>query len=181
MADRSQVKRILAGIVQVADGRLEGKTCLYKAFYAAHLYYWHDSIGLLTTHPIVRMPNGPGIAGETRIFRELVTDGLLRIESQRAGPLTESVFLTAPGAPRIKLTPDEERAIKRGLAWVGDNNAKGASDKSHAWSRTWRESKDGEVLPIYLDALNELEVEERQERIDAAKALLDDCFSPEQR
>ncbi len=176
MAEREKVKRILAGIVQRAPGgRLEGATRLFKAFYAAHLFYWRDSPGLLTKQAIVRMPRGPGIAGYAKLFKELETEGLLRIESQRKGPHEESVFVSVS---EVSLDPAEEAAVVKGLAWVGDLNATAVSDLSHEASRTWRESGDGEPLAIYLDALSDLEVSEMQVRIDAAKAALDEHFSP---
>jgi hypothetical protein len=172
MAQRSdvgEVKRILAAIVQVAGGTLANKTNLFKAYYWAHLFYWQESNGLLTRrHRIVRMPNGPGVAGHDKLLRELVAEGFLEIQEKQG--------YTFRTLSPVEVGADEERAIRQALAKVQGKTAIEVSDESHAFSRSWNSSGNGEGMNIYLDLLSDTEYEQQAQLLDEARREIDEIL-----
>src|SRR5690554_5470024 len=102
--DHRNAKRIIRAIVKLAGGRVEGRTRLYKAFYASHLFHWKSHGVYLTTHPIVHMPNGPGIDRGSGILEELEHEGFLKFSEQYNGPYTESVYESTGSDADIQLT-----------------------------------------------------------------------------
>src|ERR1035437_4824476 len=80
--EKNTAKRIICAIIQEGGGHLESQVRLYKAFYWAHLAYWGMYEGILSSYPIARMPNGPGVdRGEDLLF-ELHAEGLISIEEK---------------------------------------------------------------------------------------------------
>lgn len=170
---RDNVKRIITGIVQQAGGVLPGKTRLFKAFYIAHLLYWRDHEGTLTTHPMIRMPQGPGIGSERRVFRELEKEGWLHVSKRRVGRHQEFVFETAR---EVQLSDAEADAISQALSGATNVTGKQLSDWSHEFSRAWKLCSNGEPLPIYMDLPSDVEMAEVEEHLDRSQAIVDDLF-----
>src|SRR5262249_30621489 len=78
-----------------------GKAKLFKAFYFAHLYYANENPGLLTSWPIARLPQGPGIHQSQELFGRLVSEGCLTIEQVHEGPYPDYRYrLTEKGLGR---------------------------------------------------------------------------------
>src|SRR5262245_710090 len=92
--ERQERKRVIAAIVQESPGgRLYGRTRLFKAYWLAHLYFWREWEGLLTTsHGMVHMPNGPGIDSHDELLEEMVQEGTISLSTRRSGPFDEDVF-----------------------------------------------------------------------------------------
>ncbi len=172
-ADRDEVKRVIAAIVQVNGGRLESKTALFKAFYAAHIVYWRRSEGLLSTWPMARMPEGPGIDDHKALLREMEGDGWLRIEKRLDGPHWEHIFVSTR---KVAVAPEEEEAIKAGLAWLDGRKGKAASLWSKEVGRIWHHRENGDLLDIYIDALDEDEITETEQRLEETRHLIDEFF-----
>ena len=172
-------KRVLCQLIEAYDGRLPGKIRLYKAFYAAHLFYWNTGIGTLTTYPIVRMPMGPGIDNSKNLLDELMADGYIKIGEQYNGPHKENVYELVKPYPFSDSDPSTEatrEAIQKAVLWTKDKTAAELSEETHAYSRSWREGKDGEELDIYIDVLSEEDYEHMQARRANAEALINDVF-----
>lgn len=171
-----EAKRIILGIIQKSGGSLEGRTRLYKAFYAAHLFYWQKHGLYLTTHPIVCMPNGPGIDGGHNILRRLRQEGIVRVSLRSAGPHMVDVYELVPGAT-VELEATEAEAIEEALKWIEGKSGTAISEESHAASVTWTEAAErgeyGKSLHIFLDSLSEEELDTKRELAAASKALLD--------
>src|SRR5436189_4755977 len=93
MADREAAKHLILKIVAMAGGRLEAKSRLHKAFYAAHLIYWRERQGVLTDYPIVKMPNGPGIDDLEGLLEELVDGDALEVVEGTKGPYKQTTLV----------------------------------------------------------------------------------------
>lgn len=169
--EREEAKRIILAIVQEAGGTLAGRTRLYKVFYHAHLFYWQDHEGVLTTHPVVHMPNGPGIDKGEAILGELVAAGLLCAAKRPKGRYGEWVY-TLPGGRPVKTTKAEQDAIRNALIRVGSGTAVGISKRSHKESPTWRATRNGNEQNIYLDLLSTEERAQLRKRQRDARKLL---------
>jgi hypothetical protein len=174
-ADSQAAKEVLCQIVAAAGGRLEGKLRLYKAFYYAHLFYWLRGQGVLTQHAIVRMPLGPGVHEGKSILEALQEEGRMRISSRAVGPYQESVYeLAGP----FEINPDDARyrAVEEAVEWVRNKTAVELSEETHVYSRSWREAKDGEVLDIYADLLDDEECAQVRDEVAHAEALVHATF-----
>jgi len=170
---REEAKRIILAIIALAGGRFDSKTALFKAFYAAHLYYWNDSPGVLTTHPIARMTLGPGIDDHEAILKELEQEGLISVEITPVGPRRQNTYVTTVDA---EINGDEKQAILKALNWVKGKSASEISEWSHQYSRTWQNGENGDLLAIYLDILSDKEHEEIQQHLSSAKKILDKYY-----
>jgi hypothetical protein len=154
---------VILEILRSVDGELTGKTRLHKAFYFAHLYYAGDRPGLLTSHPIARMPNGPGIHGGDELISEMVRDGLLTVELVHEGPYPEYRYrLTRPDNSTSHPPEDARRAIELAACFCRDRTPAELSDLTHEHSRSWKEGADGDILDIYVDIIPEDEYESRK-------------------
>lgn len=170
--NRAEIKRILAAIVQIAGGRLEGKTILFKAYYHAHLFYWRDHEGTLTRDPeLVHMPNGPGLHDHRAILREMEQDGLLVLEAQQAGPYSEHVYVSKRP---VQINEQETDAIRKALEKLRGMTAAQASEQSHGPS--WHATDSGEHMPIYLDALGPDELAEMRQRAERSRSAVRNVF-----
>lgn len=166
---------VICKIVAAAGGRLEGRLRLYKAFYYAHLFYWQRGHGVLTQHPIVRMPLGPGIDQGAAIIQALQESGVLKVTTRPLGPYREHVYeLDKP----FEINPADLRyqAIEEAVEWVRNKSAVELSEETHVYSRSWRQAKDGDVLDIYADLLEDDEWIQVHQNVAQAEALVNAAF-----
>jgi uncharacterized phage-associated protein len=162
---RADAKEVICLLVGAAGGALRGKVRLNKAFYFAHLYYWREAGGVLTSHPIVRMPHGPGIDDAQRLIAELVEEGLLSVATSQNGPFDENVYrLTGEPSP-IDESTAKGRAISQAIAFVEGRTAAELSEITHEHSPTWRTTPDGGEMNIYLDLMDEEEIQSIRDRL----------------
>ena len=171
--ETKRAKKIIVELVRQAGGQFQNKTNLFKAFWKAHLAYAANSPGYLSTWPIVRMPNGPGIEDFDLLLSEMLLDGWLTIDETEVGPYRAMVFKLGPNCPPPTLPESAIEAIQDGIKAVDGKSATAVSDESHRQSRVWREAKDGEVLDIYLDLIGD----EERARLDADLAVLRGALS----
>jgi hypothetical protein len=173
--DSEEAKQVICQIIAAAGGRLEGKLRLFKAFYFAHLFYWQHGTGILTDHPIVRMPMGPGIDKSEALLGALQREGQIRVGTRANGPFREYVYeLTTP----VEIDPSNARyrAIEEAVEWVRDKSAGELSLETHLYSRSWRSGADGQVLDIYSDLLDDEEYESVRKGLVDAAGLIHDAF-----
>lgn len=174
-SEREKAKQVICGIILASHNRLVGKTKLFKAFYAAHLFYWRDNKGTLTNYPIVRMPHGPGIHEGDTLLKELENDGRIRTSRNLDGPYPEWVFETVKA---VKFNPADPgfQAIEQAAKWIENKSAAELSQETHENSRSWNKSSEGEILNIYLDLLDESEYEKVQKGLEETEAALSGIF-----
>lgn len=168
-------KEVICEIIAASGGRLAGKVRLYKAFYFAHLYYWESGCGTLTDYPIVRLPQGPGIDGGDELLTELEREGRIEITEQSNGPYREQVFSISRS---VELDPDDPRfrAIEEAVKWIEGKTGAELSAITHEYSRSWRQSTDGDVLDIYSDLLSDSEYQRVQQALVEAEDLVNGAF-----
>lgn len=164
-------KRLTLAIIQESGGAFRGKTRLFKAFYDAHVFYWKQTGQYLTTYPIVRMPQGPGIDQETDLLEELECEERLAIKIVDDGPYAETSYRLT-GTHEIELGAEEKEAIHHALDWIKHKSATQVSEESHKRSRTWREAIDGQELHVCLDAMTDEEYERMRDSIRMTQKLL---------
>jgi hypothetical protein len=175
MDEKQRAKQIILEIIRQAGGSLTNKTNLYKAFYYAHLRYAAKNPDLLSTWPIVRMPMGPGIDKFDVLIGELVAEGMLEIEEVRFGEHTGFRFILTEKARQGKLRSLSEgacNAIASGVDAVKGKTADRVSQDSHDQSRTWRDAKDGDELPIYADLFSDEEYADAKARAQQTAEIL---------
>lgn len=175
MNSREKTKAILAAIIQAAGGSFNGKTRLYKAFYVAHLLHFRDRQGVLSDHPIVRMPRGPAIDAGDLLLGELRSQGVLTVGQRPVGPYLEDVFTL--NQPVDGLTQDELDSVRRAVEWIGDKPASELSEWTHEFSNTWEDTANGCQMNIYADLLSESEYAEMKRRHRNAGELVDAIFA----
>jgi hypothetical protein len=168
-------KDVICQIIAVAGGRLDGRLRLYKAFYYAHLFFWKRGTGVLTTHPIVRMPLGSGIHEAKGILQELQEEGRIRITTRPNGPYEEHVYELAS---KFEINPEDPRhkAVEDAVEWIRNKSAVELSEETHVYSRSWRQAKDGEALDIYADLLDDEEYTQVGQEVAQAEALVNATF-----
>jgi hypothetical protein len=172
---KQAAKEIILDILQLAGGSFDGKTRLFKVFYFAHLYYWRDNGQVLSAHPIVRMPQGPGIDQSAEILGELARDGLIEVSSRHTGPYSTNVYVLRTRRERNYADP-RIVSIQQAIDWAAGRSAAELSDETHEFSRSWKKAKDGDELDIYLDTLDEDEYQTMVSRVEAAKKLVEGIF-----
>src|SRR5262245_5775654 len=165
--ETKRAKKIVVELVRQAGGQFQNKTNLFKAFWKAHLAYAENSPGYLSTWPIIRMPNGPGIEDFDYLLSEMLADGWLAIGEAQVGPYQAMVLSLGANCPPPSLPEAAIAAIREGVKAVDGKSAAAVSDESHRQSRVWREAKDGEELDIYLDLMNDAERDQREANIAA--------------
>jgi hypothetical protein len=172
-AEKERAKRIIVEIIREAGGSLRNKTNLYKAFYYAHLKYAEENPDYLSAWPIVRMPNGPGIDNFDTLVAELLLTGELHVGTVDAGDGKEAFrFELIEVADKFQpMNSHELAAIKYGVNRVRGKTAAECSEESHANSRSWRSSEDGEELNIYVDSLTDDEYSRLQDKTDRIAGL----------
>jgi hypothetical protein len=175
---REQAKQVICEIVATAGGKLVGKVRLHKAFYYAHLYYWQQGTGVLTSYPVVRLPFGPAIDDGPGVVAELVREGKLRVSQQPNGPYKETVFELAqpfqidPNGPRFQ-------AIEDAVELVKSKTAVELSEETHLYSRSWQASENGQELDIYTDLLDDMEYQQIQDDGQQSRELVYGVFQPQ--
>jgi hypothetical protein len=151
---RTTAKEVILQILRDKGGQWAGKTKLFKTFYFAHLFYATDNPGILTTWPIARLPEGPGIDQSQKLFTELVQEGFLTIELFRDGPYPEYYYkLTQKGRDAQPPSVDAQRAIHQATDFCYPKTAAELSQLTHDKSRCWKHGKDGDILDIYIDLI----------------------------
>jgi len=172
---REEAKQLICEIVAAAGGKLVGKVRLHKAFYYAHLYYWQRGAGVLTSHPVVRLPFGPAIDDGANMIAQLVQEGRLRVVQQPNGPYKETVFELAqpfqidPNCPRYQ-------AIEEAVELVKSKTAVELSEETHLFSRSWQDGEDGQELDIYVDLLDDFEYQQILETGQQSRELVHAVF-----
>jgi hypothetical protein len=164
MQDKEIAKTIILQIVRQAGGVLDNKTNLYKAFYYAHLHFADRRGYYLSTWPIVRMPNGPGIDSFDVLLGELMAEGKMECISVEWRDCSGFRFSIPSGIPQETLPIGAEEAIAYALKQIKGKTASAVSAQSHDDSRSWREASDGEELNIYTDLLGDEEYRQRKQR-----------------
>ena len=178
MDPKERAKLVIAETIRQAGGVLQNKTNLFKAFYHAHLIYSQKHAGYLSTWPIVKMPNGPGIHHSDELLGELMAQGVLQIGEVRAGNYTAFKFeLCDDRFLEGQLEPEAVEAIAEAVKIVEGKSAYRVSSESHAHSRTWRNAADGEELAIYCDLIPDAEYRERRDRMEATAEILRDAWN----
>ncbi|HET7229521.1 MAG TPA: hypothetical protein VFJ16_05930 [Longimicrobium sp.] len=153
-ASAREAKETICDLIAAAGGVLHGKVRLHKAFYFAHLFYFGDGKGILTDHPIVRLPQGPFIDHGERLIDELRREGVLTIASAPVGPFQETVYkLEAPRA--VDPETARGRAILRAVELVANRSAAELSELTHEHSISWQNTENGREMDIYLDLLSD--------------------------
>ena len=177
MADPSEsAKQVICEIIQANGNQFPGKTRLFKAFYFAHLYYWRDGEGVLTTYPIVRLPQGPGIDKGEDLLAELMREGKIRISHQFNGPYTEHSYeLMRP--VEVDVDSPRHRALLQAVAFVESRTATDLSELTHENSRSWQEASNGDALNIYIDLLDDCQYEAIQKRVKEMQESAGGVFS----
>ena len=173
--DSDNAKNVICAIVAASGGRIHGKLRLNKAFYYAHLFYWQEHTGTLTTYPMVHMPNGPEIEQADDLLVELKSEGRIDICYESIGPYKENVYqLLHP----FQLDPADSRyeAIRRAVEFINGKSAAELSEETRIYSRSWREGSDGDVLDIYIDLLDDEEYASVQRGLRSAEELLNGAF-----
>lgn len=153
--DKTRAKAILLAAIR-GTGCFEGRTKLHKVFYYAHLLYLHRHGRLLSSHPIIKMPEGPFIWHSRRLLGELVKEGLIREGKQRKGRREEHTFVivdneAADRAIAAELSQEAVSVVAESSRKFRDWSGSGASNWSHNVSRAWHLEGKGDELDIYMD------------------------------
>lgn len=172
---RSDAKPVILAILEESGGFWTAETRLHKAFHVAHLLHWEHNAGALTTHPIVRMPHGPGIDQSALLLSELEVAKHIIVTSRPVGPYRESVYRLPIGV-KSNASDDERSAVRRAIVWVGDKSATALSAITHEHSRTWQTTTDGERLDIDLDLMTDDEYERNRQRLQSAGEVVRGIF-----
>lgn len=175
--ETKRAKKIIVELVRQAGGQFQNKTNLFKAFWKAHLAYAANNPGYLSTWPIVRMPNGPGIEDFDTLLGEMLEDGWLTIDEVQVGQFWAMAFKLGPNCPPPSLPSGAIQAIKAGAEAVDGKTAAAVSDDSHRQSRVWREAKDGEELDIYLDLIPDDERARLEADLAVLKSAVDETYT----
>ena len=172
MADKNRAKRIILEIIRQSGGIVEGRTCLFKTFYFAHLYYAKSAADYLSDWPIARMPNGPGIHDADVLIKELIAEGAIEERRAPVGPYFRVEYRDAGKEIPISLSEEAICAITEAVEFTADKTAAELSELTHEYSRSWKSARDGEELNIYIDLLTEEEYEEGNKKIDHLASAL---------
>lgn len=165
-------KNLICDIIGVAGGKLQGKTALDAAFYLAHLFHWHHHEGVLTQHPIARLPNGPGIDGGDELLSSLRQAGRIRITHQPNGPYPEEVYeLTQPFS--VDPTDPRHKVIRMALECMKGKSVAELSRWLQGYSRSWREARNGDLLNIYIDLLDDTQHKRIEDGLKHVEATFD--------
>jgi hypothetical protein len=173
--ETKRAKKVIVELLRQAGGQFQSKTNLFKAFWKAHLSYAANNPGYLSTWPVVRMPNGPGIGDFDHLVSEMLADGWLTLGETQVGPNWAVTFTLGPNCPPASLPVEAIAAIREGVKAV-DGKSATASDESHRQSRVWRESADGEEMDIYLDLMPDSQRDRREANLAALSDALGSTY-----
>ena len=112
---KEAAKDVICELLAANGGMLRGKVRLNKAFYFAHLYFWRDAGGVLTDHPIVRLPHGPCIDDASELLTELATENRVSIQVGAAGPYQEFVYRLEGPRTEVDRNSPRGKALKMRL------------------------------------------------------------------
>lgn len=172
LQDKERAKDVIVAIIEEAGGVFDNKTNLFKAFFHAHVEFAAHQRGFLTTWPIVKMPNGPGIHNFNTLIGELIADGVLEMQSvQKGGRSAFRFLLTQPSSRPLDLPEGSHRAIQFGVKAVKGKWADTVSDESH--NRAWKAAKPGKEINICLDLVDDAEAVELSAEADRVAAAFD--------
>lgn len=173
--DRERAERVILEILRQSGGQL-GKPMLFKAFWLAHLFYSKKAPGYLTSWPIVRMPNGPGIHRAEELIDDLVARGNVEKTHEPKGPFTEVTCRLTDKAIEGELLPAAVEAIKEAVEFLKGHTTESISELSHDFSRSWNSLPNGEELNIYSDLIPDDVYEERQKELVELKKAYEELF-----
>jgi hypothetical protein len=177
---RTTAGDVILQILREKNGQWAGKTKLFKTFYFAHLFYATENPGLLTTWPIARLPEGPGIDRGPKLFADLVTEGFLTIDLVREGPYPEYHYqLTEKGWNATPPSEGARHAIRQAADFCYPKTGAELSQLTHDKSRSWKHGKDGDILDIYIDLIPDDDYHQGQVEISRLDQnltkLLEEC------
>ncbi len=178
MDEKERAKQIIVEIVRLSGGRLESMTRLFKAFYFAHLFFAQRQPGYLSDWPLVHLRRGPGIKDADQLIEELRTEGRIEVHLVPEGPYQRREYRTTvkDSAPE-PLSLDAIDAIRDSVIFVNDKSVTDLRELTHEYSRSWRLTKVGEELDIYIDLQGEEEFGEREALFDKLSPMIDDIFA----
>jgi hypothetical protein len=178
MADKNLAKQIIVEIVRIAGGRLESMTRLFKAFYFAHLFYAQGQSGYLSDWPIVHMRRGPGIKDADLLLAELCEEERISIQLVPDGPFQRKEYRTTPKDMSPEpLSEGAIIAIRQAVDLVKKSTVSDLTELTHEHSRSWRHTREGDELNIYLDLIPDDDYHQRKEDLEALSAVMDEFIS----
>ncbi len=152
--DKERAKDVIVAIIEEAGGVFDNKTNLFKAFFHAHVEFARSERGFLTTWPIVKMPNGPGIHDFNTLIGELIVGKALQMESVNKGQHSAFRFrLNQPNTRPADLPDGARRAIQIGVKAVKGKCTGIVSDESH--NRAWQAAQNGKEINLCLDLIGD--------------------------
>ena len=98
---------------------------------------------------------------------------MIRITTRPNGPYREYVYELA-GPAEIDPSNPRYQAVEKAVAWVRNKSAVELSEESHLYSRSWREGRDGQVLDIYADLLDDDKYALVGQEVAKAEALVNE-------
>jgi Antitoxin SocA-like, Panacea domain len=148
------------------DGEIERAVRVNKAFYFAHLWYWIMGDGVLTSYPIVRIPEGPVPDQYKDLLKELEAEGLIKISRKPVGPYRADVF-TLVGKRELDGDPVRVECIRKAVSFCNKHSSTELSEMIHEWSQSWQTTAQGYEMDIYSDLLTDMERNEIVQTIEA--------------
>jgi Protein of unknown function (DUF4065) len=148
-------KDVICELIAASGGVLRGKLRLNKAFYFAHLFYWQEADDVLTSYPVVRLPNGPAVDNLDQLLTELVQVGRIEIKQTPNGPYVENVYHIVDDVDAADRHSARVRAIRQAVDLVEGRTAAELSEMTHEHSWSWQNTANGRELNIYLDVLSD--------------------------
>ncbi|HET6384821.1 MAG TPA: hypothetical protein VFJ58_15620 [Armatimonadota bacterium] len=173
---RNDAKGLIRDLIAAAGGCLKGSVRLYKTFYIAHLMYWRYGPGVLTAYPIVHMPEGPGIDQGPALLKELADEGKIRVDIEFDGPYPEYTYRLQTKPRSFDRSDPRDRSVIEAVQWAGAHSAAQLSEITHEHSRSWKLTKSGEELDIYLDVLTDEEYQNIKSTTAEMKQLVGEVF-----
>jgi hypothetical protein len=172
--DKRLAKRVVLEILRQAPdqkGKPQGldRESLAAIFWAAHLYCAKGNPGYLTNWPLVRSRWGVEIRDGSALLAELVEEGLVRVEQVECGPFPVAIYCPTGKEDGAEMSGAAVEAIRRAL-----NETASLLPSRCGWpplySRTWRNTPEGEEMDIYLDLIPEDLYAERRRELEHLRA-----------
>ena len=179
--DKRLAKRVLLEILRQVPDQKPGargldRESLTEVFWSAHLYYAKGNPGYLTNWPLVRSRWGVEIKDASALLAELVEEEFVRVEQVEFGPFPVTVFCSTGKEDGAEMSGGAVQAIRQAL-----NEAPRVLPFRSGWpplySRTWRNTPEGEEMDIYLDLIPEDLYAERRRELEGLRAALGELRS----
>lgn len=172
VTEKTKVKRIILEIIRQYDDCTEQppptELHISNAFYLAHLFFDKESPAeYLSVWPILRGRGGPEIKDLGMLLDELVADEEIETGRIESGPFTQLVYSQRKDQAIVGLPEHAIEAIRRAVKEVEGIDALTTQARIRARSHSWRDTKPGGELVIYVDALPEKEYLEQRDQIRA--------------